>query len=260
MMGQETGQRSTLTVNHGTYYLDTAVSKATQLQCTTAPCVINEFKKNETYYLFLIFAKDSTEQTYQFYVGTDTDFDPASIRMVQANIGPNPVKFSDDLGLLPAGRAKWLDKEKGFVEVTVKLADLPNLDAKIEAARKNKCQPATFCTWNSTSKTCNDCEYDKTTGECKDSGVSSICQWASADLDCPDGGCFGIAFTLPGKFSTEPAPAARPTVACLEDAPPWNVSLDSRKVDAGVCPAAEDKRPNDFCEVQNLKRPQSRRR
>jgi hypothetical protein len=259
MMGQETGQRSTLTVNHGTYYLDTAVSKATQLQCTTAPCVINEFKKNETYYLFLIFAKDSTEQKYQFYVGTDTDFDPASIRMVQANIGPNPVKFSNDLGLLPAGRAKWLDKEKGFVEVTVKLADLPNLDKKIETARKNKCQPATFCTWNSTSKTCNDCEYDKT-GKCKDSGVSNICHWASADLDCPDGGCFGIAFTLPDKFSTEPAPATRPTVACLEDAPPWNVSLDSRKVDDGVCPAAEDKRPNDFCEVQTLKRPQNWRR
>ena len=27
MMGQETGQRSTLTVNHGTYYLDTAVEQ-----------------------------------------------------------------------------------------------------------------------------------------------------------------------------------------------------------------------------------------
>ena len=74
MMGQETGQRSSLTVNHGTYYVDTTVGKDRQLACTGAPCVINLFKKNETYYLFLIFARDTTEQIYRFYVGKETGF------------------------------------------------------------------------------------------------------------------------------------------------------------------------------------------
>ena len=36
MMGQETGQRSTLTVNHGTYYLDTAVGRDKQFVCPAA--------------------------------------------------------------------------------------------------------------------------------------------------------------------------------------------------------------------------------
>ena len=112
MMGQETGQRSTLTVNHGTYYLDTSVGKARQLECPTGPCVINEFKKNEIYYLFVIFAKENTEQRYQIYVGHDPAFDPSKIHMVQADIGPNPVVFTD-LGTLPAGRARWFDQANG---------------------------------------------------------------------------------------------------------------------------------------------------
>ena len=246
MMGQETGQRSTLAVNHGTYYLDTAVSSAEQLTCVTNdpvnnPCVINLFKENETYYLFLIFAKETTEQTYRFYVGDNTAFDPASIQMVQADIGPNPVVFQN-FQPLPAGRARWLNNNKatamGVVEVNLRVSDFPDVTAKYASARQKKCQPATYCTWNASSQTCQDA-----------SGSDAVCRWASADQDCPDGGCIGIVFTLPAGFATlaNPAPP-RPAAVCLPKAPPWDVSLQAITVSDGTCPKASDTLAPDFCQ------------
>jgi hypothetical protein len=158
--------------------------------------------------------------------------------------------------LLPAGRARWFNNDQsksgGVVEVTLKLSDLPDLATKINDAKKKKCQPATFCTWNTGSKTCNDLKFDATTQGFVDSGTSAICRWANADLDCPDGGCFGIAFTLPDKFATDPAPDPRPAAVCLPRkingiSTPFDVSLDARKVDDGVCPIEADKLLDDFC-------------
>jgi hypothetical protein len=252
MMGQETGQRSTLTVNNGTYYLDTTVDKTTQLtqDCTSTdpsnPCVVNVFQKNQSYYLFLIFARETTKQTYRFYVGDKTDFDPASIQLVQAPIGKNPIKFTE-LGALPPGRARWLNNSKaianGVVEVELRASDLPALSSKITIAEKNKCQPATFCHWDTSGKV----------PECVDAnGSADVCRWAVADLDCPDGGCVGIKFTLPQGFATRPSndprPNPRPPAVCVAKAAPWDVSLDARKVFDGVCPVKADKLPLDFCQ------------
>ena len=249
MMGQETGQRSSLTVNHGTYYFDTSVARQTQLSqgCVSRdsdnPCVINVFKPNQTYYLFLIFAKPTTEQTYRFYVGDNTDFDPASIQMVQAQIGANPVNYKS-LGPLPAGRAHWLNNDKaganGVVEVDLDVADLPNATALFKTAKVNKCQPASYCTWNAAKEQCVDAN-----------GSDAVCKWAVADQDCPAGGCFGIRFTLPSGFATrasnDPRPDPRPAAQCVAKASPWDLSLDARSLPDGVCPQPADKQPPDFC-------------
>ena len=87
MGGQSTYQRSSLTVNHGTYFLDTSVSKtrnAREAFTTTTICPVtsppkrtrpalprsvNVFLKGQTYYMFFLFAKPATKQTYQIYVG-----------------------------------------------------------------------------------------------------------------------------------------------------------------------------------------------
>lgn len=211
MMGQDTGQRSTLTVNHGTYYLDTAVESFSNL-----------FKANQTYYLFLIYAPETAEQTYRFYVGENTDFDPASIQMVQANIAPNPAVFGHPQPL-PGGSARWLDRAKGVVEVKLRVSDFPDVAAKYASARKNKCQPATYCTWNDANKTCVD-----------STGSDAVCRWGGAHAECPEGGCIGIAFTLPAGFKTLENPATvRPAGACLRKAPPWDVSFATTP--NGIC-------------------------
>jgi hypothetical protein len=260
MMGQETSQRSSLTVNHGTYYIDTTVSKETQLACGSTdpgnPCVINVFKETQSYYAFLIFAKEDTAQTYRFYVGdpATTTFDPAGIRMVQAQIGLNPIKYSD-LGTIPAGRARWLGNDKatskGVVEVELRLSDLPGVADKFKTGKASKCGPATYCKWIGKDDNGNDVDKCVDKNNIED---DSACKWAVADQDCPAGGCYGIRFTLPQGFATlQPgAPNPRPPAVCVpatdkDGKPtPFNVQFDEVP-ESGVCPKPADLQPRDFC-------------
>ena len=241
MMGQSTYQRSTLTANHGTYYLDTASKLAFS----------NRFKEKETYYLFLVFAKLDTEQTYQFFGGEN--FDLGSIKMVQANIDRNPIVFDDkNAQPLPSERVKRL--AKGVVEVTLKVADFPDVAKKYQDARQKKCQPATYCTWNADANNKAGACEDKTP---RDPAVKdAVCRWANADLHCPDGGCIGIVFTMPDGFNKPPVDpdSVRPAAACLPKAAPWDVSLQDRAVpddpdpNKAVCPnPKENPVLQDFC-------------
>jgi len=128
------------------------------------------------------------------------------------------------------------------VEVVLNVADLPNVGTLFKTAKKDKCQPSTFCTWNATKEQCLDA-----------SGSDAVCKWAVADQDCPAEGCFGIRFTLPSGFATraanDPRPDPRPAAACLQKVKPWDVSLDALKVQSGVCPQDSDKQlPDNFCQ------------
>ncbi len=72
LMGQSKFQRSSLTTNNNTYYIDTTPSKNAQLNppgINPGISHVNVFIKNQTYYVFLLFAKFTTKQTYDLYVG-----------------------------------------------------------------------------------------------------------------------------------------------------------------------------------------------
>ena len=69
LMGQANFQRSSLTVNNGRYYVDTSPSKVAQSQQANVK-LWNVFRKGGTYYIFQVFAKTTTKQTYDIYVGT----------------------------------------------------------------------------------------------------------------------------------------------------------------------------------------------
>ena len=68
LMGQDQAQRSGLTVNNATYYIDTTLNAAGQ-KSPPNTTTSNVFEKNHTYYTYLLFAKPTTKQTYQLYVG-----------------------------------------------------------------------------------------------------------------------------------------------------------------------------------------------
>ena len=213
--------------------------------------MINEFKKNEIYYLFVIFAKENTEQRYQIYVGHDPDFDPCSIRMVQADIGPNPVGFTR-LGRCRPGAPGGSTRRTGSSRSRSRLADLPDLGGE-DRGRQGEEVPAQDVLHVEHGKTCNDCEFDRATGQCQDSGESHVCRWATADLDCPDGGCFGIAFTLPDLFATfdsPPNPDPRPAAVCLRRPPRGTCRSTPGRWMTGCARRLRDKRPNDFCQVK----------
>jgi len=127
------------------------------------------------------------------------------------------------------------------VEVDLKVADLPKAADLFNTAKINKCQPKSFCTWNTSTQQCVDA-----------SGSDAVCKWAVVDQDCPAGGCFGIRFTLPSGFTTraagDPRPDPRPAAVCVAKALPWDVSLDALKLPDGTCPVDTDKQPLNFCQ------------
>ena len=89
MAGQSTYQRSTMAPNNGKYYIDTTVSLTKQ---KTPPTVsVNEFREGQNYYLFLLYAKPDTTQTYQIYVGDGFDKDnPEHLWATRATVTKDP--------------------------------------------------------------------------------------------------------------------------------------------------------------------------
>jgi len=83
MSGANLYQRETLTVNHGIYYVDTAVKMGTQQkEPYSRPDTedFNLFEAGQTYYMFFLYAKKETHQTYQIYVGNSSHiFSPWAI-------------------------------------------------------------------------------------------------------------------------------------------------------------------------------------
>jgi hypothetical protein len=260
MMGQNTSQRGSLTVNHGTYYFDTSVGQTKQLVCNAidGKCPINVFKATDTYYLFTLFAKKGFEQTYRFYVGPtnastpDHPLDFMTIKLLQANISTDPPTYPRILDI-PRTRVKWKgpnddptkDKLTGVVEVVLNAGDVvADWDAAVKTAKKAKCQPDLYCG-----------PYDEATGVCPDKtpplpAGANACKWAVVEpLDCPAGGCIGFLFTMPATFATDPATDPLPPALCVTKTAdsPFNVNLDARKVVSGVCPRDADKLLDDFC-------------
>lgn len=234
MMGMDFFQRSNLTANHGVYYIDTTVSQAKQqegLQMTGQPHSFNVFKGNETYYVLLIFAKDTTKQTYLIPVGNG--FDPEK----DVNGISSPLKKSRPLDVSSlAWPAKWVrkwykdDPSTGIVEVTV---DLSDYKTKFENARMDRCKPETFCTWTGSAETgscgcstklqtSNKDLYDECTKPLGDN-KNNICSWAVRTVDCPEGGCVGFSFKLPTDPPAEPLPPPAP--CCFPDNADWNVNF-----------------------------------
>lgn len=248
MMGQDTGQRSSLTVNGGTYYIDTTVSKATQIAENCNPrngnkvdCAVNEFKAGQTYHVFLIFADEKTEQTYRFFVGKDTDFNPASITLTQVEIGKDPPEFHTVQNLKPHF-AGWYanDPESGIVEVRIATADFGQQETlqSFAQARKEHCKPASFCKLSGSQCVGVDPAND------------AVCSWTQTPPDCPVGGCIGFSFTLPAGFKTASSTQFKPLhppATCVQRQAPWNTPLVPIAVPFDGCPNTADLHPEDFC-------------
>lgn len=63
-MGPAIAGRINLTVNHGQYYIATTDGAEAQKNAALK----NIFQAGQTYYVFLVYAKPTTEQSYQLYV------------------------------------------------------------------------------------------------------------------------------------------------------------------------------------------------
>ena len=259
LAGQATYNRSVLSPNNGIFYVDTTVSDAKQKAWSPNPN-INVFQPSTDYYLFLLFAKAKTAQTYQFYVGTP--FDPnTDVWATRADVKSQPVTFSPpSIVAWPAGWGRSYDAAKGVLTVTMNMG-FPDFATNYNKAFKENCMPASFCTWtrgnNPQGGTCgctptgpfalyaNLCNDTNTAGE-------NVCAWSQKDVDCPVGGCYGIGFKTGSTFVYDPVPAAnpRPAQVCFPKDAAWNVSyIDAAPGLAGAEPICTNapKLPLQFC-------------
>lgn len=260
MAGQAVAQRSTLTVNHGSYYMDTTVSAKTQ-QSWAFPdpnTLKNVFMGGHTYYLFLLFAKPKpadpmteppvTKQTYSVYVGPGLNADPSDpnsdVYAVQADVAASPFTFSKQ------GEVAWPwatpSYKDGILTVTMDMS-FDDFKTKYDAVAENHCQPQTFCSWDKTQKTCG-CALGM-----GDKQLYSQCQavcsvWTQKDVDCPQGGCYGFAIKLSTDFVADDKPTP-PHPACYPDDKDWNIPFRPADEDkAGACYYSPDKVPKGvFC-------------
>lgn len=270
MMGMNFFQRSNLTANHGTYYIDTTVSKENQkkgllLAGGQKPSynVFTGHTSGEDYNVVLIFAKDTMKQTYQIYVGKDRDSStPEKFNQIVHAIR-SPLKQSRPLDVNSVNwPAKWIrkwqndDPSTGILEVTV---DLSDFKTQFDDARMAICKPESFCSWTGDAATgtcgCSDelktsnpdlyAECTKTLGD----DENNICSWAVRAVDCPEGGCYGFAFTLPAGFNPPVQPITPPTPTCFPDNSDWNVDFSPVQMStAGSCFASNPPKPM-FCET-----------
>ncbi len=228
MMGQTTYQRSSLTVNKARYYLDTTVSQAIQSQSSAN---LNVFAANGTYYVFLLFAKPTTAQTYQVYVGTD--FDPTTLQLVRVNQQTTPPTFTPAGAFTCPADTSCYNQTTGILTVPLDMSKISDFETNYNAGLQDHCAPATFCTWNSQKNTCgcNLSQQSSSPNECQ----NTCSNWATKDVDCPEGGCYGFSFTLPADFVAGTPAVAPPQVNCFPKDKSWNVQFASPRQSPGRC-------------------------
>ncbi|MEQ8347628.1 MAG: hypothetical protein RIB84_16580 [Sneathiellaceae bacterium] len=251
MAGANEWQRNALTANNGIFYIDTTRSLEAQnsskdiLDAGGRPRSVNVFQPGGTYHVFLLFAPESTKQTYQIYTGAG--FDPkAGVKGVR--VSPETVSFRTAPWDLPAGWTVEMiagadPAVKDVLQVSVDFGKLPksiNLDPATDAGT---CKPASFCT-----RTGNSCGCSLKPGDSAllqfGSGLKQSCDaicksWAVKDLDCPEGGCLGFSFTLPAAFKADDRNHRPPPKAFPTDQPdsPWKTTVlkAAMAADAGSC-------------------------
>lgn len=211
MMGQGNAQRSTMTVNHGKYYIDTTKSK--DAQQAAGATLFTVFQAGTNYELFLTFASDKTQQTYQMYIGkglktadADAAITPGRLLITTQSYpfcsGENsdPADCKTLCGSECTGSwAKVTDykQETGLLTVEINLTN--QADMKL-LNRQDFCQPSTYCAWNPAKNAVNPCVCKENSG-CTD---DNVCSYATKDIDCPEAGCYGFRITMPSAFAAEP--------------------------------------------------------
>ncbi len=218
MMGQGQGQRSTLTVNHGHYYLDTSPNCAAQGGCVGAypnPAhSVSVFQAGHTYHVFFLYGKATTKQVYDVYFGADASSD-WKVTAERATLNDNNFRFcsSRDSECPGTNNPTWLSVDpsflaaQGFVRVTLDLSK-SRISEEFSSAEnfRSVCQPRTYCEVKvfGATQTCG-CRPGT---NCKD---DEVCSWGTKDPDCPESGCYAFSFVMPSSFIASstlvPAPA-----------------------------------------------------
>ena len=147
MAGQNMYQRHTLTLNGGTYYLDTSVPLNTQQNepfttKTGAARDVNVFEGGQTYYVFFVYANPAPSRLIEFYVGDK--FDTSTIKPMRGNLANAPIKFG-----VGGNSPTWLTVGKVTGKVLTVTVDFSAYKDELDPTNSDNglCGPKTFCKW-----------------------------------------------------------------------------------------------------------------
>lgn len=242
MSGEAVGQRSSLTVNNGFYYMDTTTP--------TTGKSSNPFEPGHTYDIFFLFAKQETSQTFQMYIGTglSSEYPTKNVHAMRVKINTGAKAGSINPRPHTTWPTKWTrtyDSTTGLLTVTTNMSnftDLIGFDPPVPATQSTGlCEPSSFCSWNSKSKSCgcsaSSSDYPLLNVDNNfQSECTNVCQnWAVRDLDCPTDGCYGFEVTLPSTFNPSPATNPLPTPLCYAQTADWTMPFGNAN---GFDPAA----------------------
>jgi hypothetical protein len=264
MSGFNICQRQTMSVNHGNYYVDLTASAATQAKPLAIKPDNVALKKNifvggKAYDFFLVYAKKTTEQTYEMYVGDK--FDPKKdVKLIRANIrnaplvicpsaGPNKCK--DPIGGDSTTLTKSYDSSTGILTVTL---DLSAFVDDFKSAAKYLCVPKTFCEFSASGQCVG---VEGGLGNLTQAERNITCGRAGEDVDCPKGGCVGFQVTLPKGFTAEDQTTAnnsalvKSLASCFPKDKNWDVMPMAPLGNlAGACRGKNAPIKTDFCAAQ----------
>ncbi|HKV53835.1 MAG TPA: G8 domain-containing protein [Candidatus Binataceae bacterium] len=243
MMGQNTFQRSALTTNHGSYYIDTTVSKTAQ--ANQGAVSFSAFAARGKYDIFFLYSKPDTQQTYKLYVGAaDPNYATTHVKFGYVNIDNEKYTFKEEgSGSLPE---KWkADYKDGYLTLAIDMSGTGTSGlAKDFARTESMCQPRTMCSWNSRLNQCACNPASPYYSLCQERNANSdtICSWSVKDLDCPAKGCPGLQITFPDDFTPDdatdhhrPAPTAYTAQPDYKES--WDVpfNLESKDIANEQC-------------------------
>jgi hypothetical protein len=271
MMGQNTFQRSALTVNNGLYYIDTTLSKARQEGAKAKS--INVFTAKEKYDLFFLYANKNTTQTYQLFVGKDIpdsdNFEKNNVKFGYVDITTNRYKFGlatppglgKKEGDLPAGWDSKYNSSSGILTLTTNMLSLADdfdfTKPDSSPLGKERCQPPTMCSWTAKQCQCNPkSPYFKLCNQTNPENPAgpTVCSWSVKDIDCPAQGCPAFQIIFPDKkYFTAEDQNARPTPAVFNFAPNsnfnWNIgfNLEDSSISGAQCDYTRQGQPPLTC-------------
>jgi hypothetical protein len=219
MMGANLWQRSSLTADNGVYYIDTARGPESQKESPLK----NVFEADRTYYVFFVYAKETTNQTYQLWIGANQPADFAETNVFPTRVLPNVSHFEFREDPPPPWPSTWMrayDPATGILTVTVDM-DFDAFRDELRRAERDFCLPPSFCELKDGACRCKDDGPDAAL--CKDSNICG--RWAGKDIDWPDGGAYGFGIKFPTSFVADDADH-RPTSTCVKKTEPgWNTPL-----------------------------------
>ena len=223
MMGQGNGQRSTLSLNHAAYYIDTTQNCPSQGgcpkcitpdpnhpdQCQTydgSPWNPTVFLGGHTYYVYFIYATATTKQKYDMYVGKGTSV--SELKVTPIWLDPSTYSITNN----PAGGTfidPVYDDSNGLLTVNL---DLTGQGEAFTQAKPQFCRPKSYCSPQGDGS----CGCNPDNKDC-DKNYND-CSWGPNDIDCPVDPnnpnvtrCFGFSFTLPAEFKAPAAPMQPPS-------------------------------------------------